>query len=216
MAPSTHKALVIGRTLQDVEECRKMNHPLHPPAPTTHLYSDYGSFDGDILTVQSIKYGAVAAGSIEMSKRVLWSAGENPGKVYLGTSQHAHDYQCPIEYRDKLKFLYTDQHDYPVANSGLFTLWLAIHLGYTEIYTVGLDLINITFNHGHKYDHAIAGAYVRDYEAGKDLSKYPIETHLKDQLSFDIIEGIIYDNPGVQIYKCGEFSKLPCPIKIPV
>lgn len=215
MATRTRKALVIGRTLQDVEECRMLHHPTHPPAPTTHLYSDYGSFDGDIITSQSIKYGAVAAGSIELSRRVMWSAEQNPGKVYVGTSQHAHDYQCPEQYRDKIKFLYTHEYDYPVANSGLFTLWLAVHLGYTEIYTVGLDLINITFTHGHKYDHALAGEYVRAYEQGIEVTGLPIETHLKDELSFNIANKIMDDNPNVQFYKCGNFSQLPCPVKIP-
>ena len=209
------RALVVGRTIDDLAECKKFNFPNHPPAPTTCLFSDYANFDGDVITAQSIKYGAVAAGSIELSKRVFWSAENNPDKVYVGTSGYHRIYHCPEEYRDKINFLFTDEHDYPTANSGLFCLWLAVHLGYTEIYTVGLDLISIGFNHGHTYDHAIASRYVHDFELGRDLSSYSIETHKKDQMSFNIADKIINDNPDVKFYKTGNFSHLPVPIKIP-
>ena len=210
------KCLVVGRTLQDVDECKKLNMPTHPPAPTTHLFSDFSRFDGDIITAQTIKYGAVAAGSIELSRRVYWGAKNEPNKIYVGTSGYHRDYHCPEEIRPLINFLYTDEYDYPVANSGLFTLWLATHLGYDEIYTVGLDLISITFNHGHQYDHAIAGQYVRDYEAGRPLDKYPIETQLKDEISFNIADKIMTDNPDRKFYKCGRFSKLPCGVKLPI
>jgi len=209
------RALVIGRTALDVEECKMLNMPNHPPSPTTYLWSDYEKFDGDIITAQSIKYGAIAAGSIELSKRVFWAAENNPGRVWVGTSQHAHDYQTPEKYRDKIKFLYTHEHEYPVCNSGLFTLWLATFLGYTEIYTVGLDLINIGCTHGHQYSHAEAAQYVRAVENGESVDGFKFETHLKDQLSFDIVEKIIKDNPDVEFYKCGKFSQLPVPIKLP-
>ena len=208
-------ALVVGRTFEDLEQCRKLNMPLHPPSPTTCLWNDYANFDGDIVTAQSIKFGAVACGSIELSKRVYWASEQHPNKVWVGTSQHAHDYQCPKEYRDKINFLYTDKHEYPVANSGLFSLWLAIYLGYEVIYTIGLDLISIGFTHGHKYDHSIATRYVQDFEQGKDLTQYPIETHLKDDISFDIVNKIIQDHPHIKIYKTGKFSQLPVPIRKP-
>jgi hypothetical protein len=208
------RALVIGRTVDDLRKCESMNFSNHAPALTTLLFVDYANFDGDLITAQTIKYGAVAAGSIELSKRTLESALEYPGQVYIGTSQHAHDYQTPEPYKSAVSFLYTDKYDYPTANSGLFTLWLAVHLGYTEIYTIGLDLISTTFPN-NKYNHLMASDFIHDFEAGRDTSKYPVETHLKDHLSFDIAEKIINDNPHVSFYRTGKFSQLPCEVKKP-
>jgi len=201
------RCLVIGRTALDVEECKMLNMPDHPPSPTTYLWSDYEKFDGDIITAQSIKYGAIAAGSIELSKRVMWAAENNPGLIWVGASQLDYD-EMAEPLRDKMQFLYPHLFDAPVANSGLFTLWLAVFLGYTEIYTVGLDMINIGCINGHPYTHSEATKYIK----GEDIKGF--ETHLVDQLSVDVAQGII-DNSEAEFYKCAEFSRLPCPVKLP-
>jgi len=132
--------LVVGRTPLDVEECRAYGLPDHNPAPSTLEWDSFGSFNGDIITCHTIKYGAKYACAVETSKRVQDSARKYPGQVIVGESElHKVPEGSGLE-ENAIVLNHSYDFRYPDMNSGVFALWFAFRMGYRNIYTIGIDL----------------------------------------------------------------------------
>ena len=207
----------MGRTIDDLKECQKYNLPQHEPAPSCHLGIDYANFDGDVITCHTIKYGAVAACAAEMSKRVIQSAIDNPGKVNLAFSMHHHEGQVPKEARFNMVYWRPNVHEYPSFNSGIFALWYALQKGYTEIYTCGLDANRIIFKHG-KYDYKKACEYVQRREHGffesHDIED-PFKSSVRATQLINAIEQLKREFGYAKIYKVSRLSQAPLAVKMP-
>lgn len=194
-----------------MRECERFNLPTHEPAPTCHLGIDYANFDGDVVTCHTVKYGAVAACSVELSSRVMSSSIANPGKVQLAYDVVPNNalYKAvewsPLEY------------EYPNTSSGLFALWWALNAKYDEIYLCGIDGYRIIFKHG-KYDYKKACEYVRKRERGffvSDIINEPTEVSAVDEQMINAIEHLKRRFPSQKIYKVGSLSQAPVPVKAP-
>jgi len=205
--------LVVGRTIDDQRECKALHESAHEPAPTTYLFDDFEHFDGDIITTHTVKYGAVFAAAIEITARVLWTAREHPGKMCLGISELQKQEYISKKLAPNINFYFTDKHDFPVCNSGLFALWLAFILGYERIYTLGLDFVRLTMP--NTYNHEVAAQYVKDLEAGKPVNQYNIDQHNQGELDIAVAARMIEQHPGQQVFKAGRISDLPCEVEQP-
>jgi len=214
------RALVVGRTMQDLQECQRFNLPNHEPAPSTYLFTDYAQFDGDVITAHTVKFGAKYACAVEFSRRVAWSALENPGKVNLAFAGLQHIGQIPHEYHDAMTFWPPQDHEYPNFSSGIFAIWFALMKGYDEVYTVGIDQRRIRFTNGFKYDHGLAAAYVKAVEDGGSLEGFRMiedifTTTAKDDQAIESIELLKKRFPDQQIYKTAKLSQMPVPVCFP-
>lgn len=211
------RALVVGRTIDDLKECMTYGLPQHEPAPTCHLGIDYANFDGDVITCHTVKFGAKYTCASELSKRVILSAKENQGKVNLAFSMYHHEGQVPIDVRDKIVYWSPGEQDYPSFNSGIFALWFALHHGYEEVYTCGLDGNRLIFKHG-KYDYTKACEYVRKRENGyfeSDIIEDPYQSSARADQLIETIDILKKQFPHIKIYKSGNLSQAPLPVKLP-
>lgn len=211
------RALVVGRTIDDLNECRQYNLPLHEPAPTCHLGIDYANFDGDVITCHTVKYGAKATCAAELSKRVIDSARDNPGIVNLAFCMNHHEGQVPEDVRDKMVYWRPDVDDYPAFNSGIFALWYALKQGYEQVYTCGLDGNRLIFKHG-KYDYNKACEYVKRRERGffeSDIIEEPTQSCARATQLIEAIDVLKREFPNTKIYKAGKLSQAPLEVKLP-
>ncbi len=212
------RALVVGRTIDDSRECQRFNLPLHEPAPSTMVFTDYAKFDGDVITCHTVKYGAIAACSAEASTRVIWSALKNPGKVNVALCMNHNPAQVAEDVRDKIVWWPPHDNDYPSFNSGIFAIWYALHSGYDEVYTVGIDSRRILFSDG-VYRHGIAKAYAEDMDAGRDVDYRGVEdiwnSTAEDTQMNDAVLQLMREHPEQKIFKASRLSGLPVPVKVP-
>ena len=133
--------LVVGRTHEDVKECREYGLSMHDHAPTTNKWADYDSFDGDVISCQTIKPWSDFACSVEASKRVYDSAMAHPTSVIIGMSDlHKIPDDSPL-WENAIIYDHRKGHRHPDKNTGMFALWWALEQGYEEVYTVGLDFV---------------------------------------------------------------------------
>ena len=134
------KCLIVGRTVEDVAECKAYGLPDHDPSPSCLEWSDYSSFDGDIISCHTIKPWSDLACTTEVSKRVIDSARQHPTRIMVGMSEY-HKVDEDHELNETaIIFDHKKGHRHPDTNSGVFALWWALQR-YDEIYTVGIDLI---------------------------------------------------------------------------
>ena len=226
---TSKNCLVIGRTDTDLDQCIALNHPVHPPAPSTFVWDRYEDFDGDIITAHTLKFGAICACAAEASPRVQQEAIRNPGKIVFGTTFYHRHYHFSKEFQDAAVILYNGDyekkmpedaviHDYlNYGQSGIFTLWFALQLGYENIYTVGLDMNSIKFPADMKYNKAIAQDFVTSHvkkESPKNgASRLSFEPGKQQGIdAFNIIKPRF---PGQHVFKVSDLSRLPCDIAEP-
>lgn len=207
-------ALIIGRTIEDYYECRKYHITAHLPAPTTFLYGDYNWFDGQIIRCHTAKAPGERACTIERNERVVEAAKKFPYSLIVGTSHYHRRQHFPSGFG--IRCFSPEDHDYPIANSGVFALWCALHEGYNPIYTVGLDMQTITMlDRDAPPDFEYIKNYVRDIESGRPNNGRLIELHGPDNLAIDEVVKLLKDYPDTKVYKSGTLSKMPVPIKKP-
>lgn len=135
------RCLIIGRTSEDVAECKRYGLATHGAAMSTIYWNDYEMFDGDLITCHTIKYGAKWAVSVDPSQRTVDSAIAYPKQIVIGTSQLHHNI-TPELLNNAIVLHHNMNLRYPTADTGEFALWFANFERYDEIYTVGLDMRN--------------------------------------------------------------------------
>lgn len=223
------QCLIVGRTELDLQQCIALDHPQHPPAPSTFVWNDYENFDGDIITVHTLKYGALCACALERSPRTAQEALKHPGKVVIATSHYHRHYHFSEAEQAAAVFMYNGDydkwlppdtvfHDYPTSGqSGVFTLWFALHLGYKKVYTVGLDFNSIHFPPGMKYDKTIAQEFMTTHVKGQTPVNGAEALSLKPGKPRCAAAALntIQSFPDQQVFKVSDVSLMPCPIAEP-
>ena len=226
---TSDQCLIVGRTEEDLQQCISFNHPVHPPAPTTFVWNDFANFDGDIITAHTLKFGAICACAAEASPRVQQEAIDNPGKVVFGTTFYHRHYHFSQEFQDAAVILYNGDyeklmpedaviHDYlNYGQSGVFSLWYALQLGYKRIYTVGLDMNSIEFPHGMIYNKTIAQEFVTSHVKGSIPINGASKLSFKPgkQQGIDASDIIIKRFPDQHVYKVSDLSRMNCEIAEP-
>jgi len=227
---TSDQCLVIGRTELDQQQCVDQGlAALHPPAPTTFIWNDWDNFDGDIICVHTLKYGALCACALERSPRVQAEMIKHPGKVVIMTSHyHRHYHFTPEEQAAGVFFFngdYTKKvpegtpfHDYPTTGqSGVATLWLALHLGYKKVYTVGLDFISLQFPQGIQYEQSIAQDFMNHHVKGTTPVNGAASLTLTPGKKRSVIaaEQVIKTFPDQQVFKVHSVSRMPCEVAEP-
>ena len=168
------RCLVVGRTSDDVAECKRYGLSTHGPAPSTVYWNNFEMFDGDVITTHTIKYGAVWACTVETSDRVADCAAMWPKKVVVGLSAlHTLEKAAPHLAPNAVILRHGPGLRYPDRDSGEFALWWAYRQGYKEIYTVGLDFI------GDREKQARVAGMVRMFDGvnvykTNELSRLPV------------------------------------------
>lgn len=221
--------MIVGRTDIDLDQCIALQHPTHPPAPSTFIWNDYANFDGDIICVHTLKYGAIAACALERSPRVQQEMLKHPGKVVLATSNyHRHYHFTPEEQAagvfcyngdyDKLLPEGVEIHDYPTTGqSGVFTLWYALMMGYKKVFTVGLDFQSIVFPTGMIYNKSIAQEFMTAHAKKQSPVNGAASLILKPgkPRSYNAALKTIQSFPDQQVFKVSDVSLMPCDIAEP-
>jgi len=221
--------LIVGRTDVDLDQCIQFNHPQHPPAPSTFVWNNYEDFDGDIITVHTLKFGAIAACALERSPRVQAEMVKHPGKVVIATSHYHRHYHFTPEEQEAGVFMFNgeydkmiegdpDFHNYPTnGQSGIFTLWFALHMGYKKVFTVGLDLQAISFPDGMKYEKTIAQEFMTAHAKKQSPVNGASALAFKPgkQRCADAALETINCFPDQQVFKVSDASLLPCDIAEP-
>ena len=227
---TSKQCLIIGRTDLDLQQCIDLNHPTHPPAPSTFIWNDYENFDGDIITVHTLKYGAIAACALERSPRTQQEIVKHPGKVVIATSHYHRHYHFTPEEQAAGVFMFNGEYDkllpnpappinnYPTnGQSGMFTLWFALHMGYEKVFTVGLDIQTIQFPKGMNYDKTIAQEFMTAHVKKKRPVNGAASLSLQPGKSRCLAAALetINNFPDQQVFKVSDASLLPCDIAEP-
>lgn len=219
----------MGRTLDQIGE---------PPAPSSYLIEDvnelinkFSKERGDVICTHNLEYGAYRACSTERDERTL--KGAETGKLIFGTSHFHRDNQFPEKVRDKVEFWYENKcsycgnrhgnekngnwSQYPCTNSGIFAVWWCLKMGYSPVYTIGVDSIWLEFPEHYNRDEALK--FVRHIQAGKPPSDFPeiqVKKYRKYAETMQSFEKMRSDFPDVPIYKAGMISGFPVEVRGPL
>lgn len=226
---NSDRCLVVGRTHLDVNQCISFGHPTHPPAPTSFVWDDYENFDGDIITAHTLKFGAICACAAEASPRVQAEAINNPGKVVFGTTFHHRHYHFSDEFNEAAVVLYNGEYTKKMpegveimnylsfGQSGMFSVWFALCMGYKEVYTIGIDANSIEFPEGMQYDRHTCQEFVDAYVSGRcpegDASKLSFQPGKQQGIDAALIYKESF--PEQRIYKVSDLSRMPFEVKLP-
>jgi len=206
------KCLIIGRTIQDLYECwETKSESLHLPAPTTLMFTDFDKFEGDVISLHTRKPYTDYVVSMEFDAREEKLNAREDDRMILGV--------------DGYQELFGG-YEGELPNSGIYAIFWALQQGYSEIYTLGIDMINWWVSNKAGDHHHFGRAenpneidwnkleeQVLNWPPSKYVSGYGrTPSHYKQALT---IAGMAYRYPNQRVYKAHELSLLPVDVKIP-
>jgi hypothetical protein len=222
-------ALLVGRTITDMEECIADALSSAYPAPTT-LGMSFADFKGTVIATHTIKPWSHYTATVEMSSRVIRSAAAHPYRTVLGTT-HPPGVLNPKYFIAEDVNLCKDFSMFSgeigpnpnetfllgsgaITNTGQFALWWVLKEGYDPVYVVGLDFMEWSFHTG--WDEVRAKEIYRTYPnhdpMGLTLSmKGSRFNRMTSQAKWTIRKF-----PNTQVFRGGEnMSNFPAPYKDP-
>ena len=222
------QALIVGRTIEDLEECKQFQLSTSPPAPTT-INMPIETFEGTIICTHTLKPWAHFACGVELSERTIASAKKHPRRIIVGQTGRLDIYNDRIFQLEDVKnsrdfsafkeeMLGTGQEidriilNQPFNNSGLFTLWWVLKEGYNPVYVCGLDFVSWDFiNCSSPFDMNIAIETLRNHMDGKEPPK-DMRLHIRTSRNIRMARQAYWTMrlfPETEVYRVGHLSNFP-------